>query len=229
MGNLLFFKNKTQLATAIAILFHSIGFFGILYFHNDNIIKSTPINLLLMALLIWYTEENNKNKFFIFACTCALVGIMVELIGVHTGLLFGDYAYGKNLGPTLFQVPWIIGINWFIVIYSASHFINWLYQKIKKVVLEGQSSLLRKWSVIFDAAILAVFFDWLIEPVAIKLDFWTWTNQTEIPIYNYICWFFISLILVAVFQRMKFEKINQFAIYLLLIQSMFFLLLRTLL
>jgi hypothetical protein len=34
MGNLLFFKNKTQLATAIAILFHSIGFFGIFYFHK---------------------------------------------------------------------------------------------------------------------------------------------------------------------------------------------------
>jgi putative membrane protein len=229
MPNLLFFKNKTQLATAIAILFHSIGFLGIVYFQNDNIIKSTPINLLLMFLLIWYTEENKISKFFTFACICALVGISVELIGVHTGLLFGNYAYGKNLGPALFQVPWIIGINWFIVIYSASHFISWLYQKIKKAIPEGESSLLRKWSICFDSAILAVFFDWLIEPVAIKLDFWSWINQAEIPLYNYICWFFISLILVVVFQRMKFEKINQFAIYLLMIQAMFFLLLRTLL
>jgi putative membrane protein len=73
---------------------------------------------------------------------------------------------------------------------------------------------------------LQFFFDWLMEPVAIKLNYWSWTSA-DVPVYNYICWFIVSLLLLLVFHFASFEKQNKFAVNLLLIQAMFFLLLRT--
>ena len=76
-------------------------------------------------------------------------------------------------------------------------------------------------------AALAVLFDWLIEPVAVKLGYWQWKGDGSIPMYNYICWAVISALLLAVFHFCAFNKQNKFAIHLLLIQALFFLLLRT--
>jgi bisanhydrobacterioruberin hydratase len=64
------------------------------------------------------------------------------------------------------------------------------------------------------------------EPVAVKLGYWQWKTEV-IPFYNYLCWFVISMGLLTVFHFCNFSKQNKFAIHLLLIQAMFFLLLRT--
>ena len=65
------------------------------------------------------------------------------------------------------------------------------------------------------------------EPVAGILGYWQWKGTGEAPFYNYICWFGVSLFLLTVFHFIPFSKNNKFAINLLLIQMMFFLLLRT--
>ncbi len=219
-----------QIATFIAILFHGIGLAGILFFDNTFFIKATAFNLLLSAALLVYTQkEKNKYFFFFVAITC-MVGFSAEVIGVNTGLLFGDYSYGKVLGPQWQKVPLLIGVNWFIVLYCCGICINtFLTNIITQLAAKTKTppQLLKAMSVIADGATLAVLFDWLLEPVAIKLGYWQWNGDGSIPLYNYICWVTISALLLAVFHFCKFSKQNKFAINLLLIQMMFFLLLRT--
>jgi putative membrane protein len=221
---------KFDIATAIAVLFHSIGLIGLLFFDKAFFITATPINLLLsFALLIW--TQNGKNiQFFLFLAICFAVGIMVEIAGVNTQVLFGDYTYGNVLGYKVKNVPLLIGINWFIIIYCCGISIHTLLMKaINRVAADtGKApTALRALSVIVDGATLAVFFDWLMEPVAVKLGYWTWNGDGSIPLFNYICWFIVSLLLLTVFQFAKFNKQNKFAVNLLLIQLMFFLVLRT--
>lgn len=98
-----------------------------------------------------------------------------------------------------------------------------------KIAIEtgGAHLRIKAMSIIIDGATLAVMFDWLMEPVAVKLGYWQWLGNGEIPFYNYICWFVISVLLLIVFQFSQFPKQNKFAVNLLLIQAMFFLLLRT--
>ena len=81
-------------------------------------------------------------------------------------------------------------------------------------------------SVIVDGASIAVFFDWIMEPVAVKLGYWKW-HDGNVPFYNYVCWLMVSNIILAIFHFSRFNKQNKFAVNLLLIQMMFFLLLRT--
>jgi bisanhydrobacterioruberin hydratase len=220
--------SKYQLATAIAVLFHTIGFAGIVFFKSDFIIQSTPFNLLLMfGLLVWTQRE--KNLFFwLFVLVTFTVGIVVEIIGVNTQLLFGDYSYGKVLGYLVNKVPVIIGVNWFLVIYCCGITVQTILMKaITKVSTETSTPpmVLKAVSVIVDGATLAVFMDWIMEPVAVQLGYWKWNG--EIPIYNYICWFVVAIAMLTVFHFCKFNKQNKFAVHLLMIQVLFFLLLRT--
>ena len=81
-------------------------------------------------------------------------------------------------------------------------------------------------SFITDGALLATLFDFIIEPVAVKLGYWHWLDDGAIPFYNYTCWFFISIILLTVFRLLPFDKNNRLAVHLFIIQVLFFLLLR---
>lgn len=160
------------------------------------------------------------------------MGIVVEIIGTKTGWLFGKYVYNEVLGPKIQNVPVIIGINWFIIMYCCGISIHTLLSKIPDPVslkTGNPKPALKAASVIVDGASLAVLFDWIIEPVAVKLGYWTWAGFDGVPLYNYICWFFISSGLLAIFHFSQFDKQNKFAVNLLLIQAMFFLVLRTLL
>lgn len=221
--------SKQQIATAIALVFHSIGLIGIVLFNSPTIIQATPINLLLNFILIVYTQQQKNKWFMLFMLATALVGFLVEVIGVQTGFLFGSYHYLQVLGPKLIQVPILIAINWFVIIYCCGISTHTLLQKaiVKLAADTGNVSVkIKAISVIIDGATLAVFFDWLMEPVAVQLKFWAWHGNGAIPIYNYVCWFVISIALLALFYGLKFNKQNKFAIHLLMIQSMFFLILR---
>ncbi len=222
--------SKYQIATAVAIFFHCIGLFGILYFQDAFFIRLTPLNLLLSFSLLVWTQTNKNTAFFLLLASTFLIGFFAEVVGINTGLLFGDYTYGKVLGFQLLNVPLIIGINWFIIIYCCGISTHTLLIKvINKVAKDTKEppTLLKAMSVIVDGASLAVLFDWLMEPVAVKLGFWTWHGDGSIPLYNYICWFVVSLLLLTIFHFCKFQKKNKFAVNLLLIQALFFLILRT--
>ncbi len=225
----MFIKYSTyQVATAIAILFHAIGFAGIVFFKSALIISATPVNLLLMFVLLVWTQAKKNLAFWIFVAATALLGFTVELIGVNTQALFGDYRYGTALGYRWNQVPLMIGINWFITIYCCGICIHMLLMKaIRRIAAETASPpmLLKAVSVIADGATLAVLFDWLMEPVAVKLGYWQWNG--DIPLYNYICWLMVAAVMLTLFHFCNFNKQNKFAVHLLLIQAMFFLLLRT--
>jgi bisanhydrobacterioruberin hydratase len=221
--------NKIQIATFIALLFHGCGLIGILS-GNELFIKATPLNLLLTwALLIWTQPQKNKGFFFFFLVAFG-TGMAVEIIGINTGMLFGDYVYGTVLGAGIKGVPWLIGINWFTTVFCCAVLVrswtNYLLAALgsKHIATGGWIIVVTR---IADTALLASFFDWVMEPIAIKLGFWRWLGDGSIPFFNYVCWFGASLFIAVAFEKIPFRKDNQFAINLFLIQLMFFLLLRS--
>ena len=201
-----------------------------LLFNRDFFIASTPFHLLLMCALLFYTQQKIDRSFIILFISCFVVGIVVEIIGTSTGLLFGNYQYGAALGTAIKNVPLVIGINWFIIIYCCGVSIQMLFNRLAKKVGEeniNQSPIVKALSVIIDGATLAVIFDFLLEPAAIKLGYWQWLGDGDVPWFNYICWFLVSAGLLTIFQFSTFNKHNKFAVNLLLIQALFFLLVRT--
>lgn len=223
-------KLLLNIALFIALLFHVSGVMGILFSpYKDWFIGNTLINLLAMATLLIITHPSKNKSFILFFLITVVCGFAAEAIGVNTSLLFGNYSYGNVLGLKLFDVPIIIGINWFIIIYCTGMitqtYEDYMLKKMQKQGIDLKNKL-KAVSFIIDAALLAVFFDWVMEPVAVKLGFWQWKSET-IPLYNYVCWIIISGLLLAVFRKLNKGKHNIFAVHLLLIQLLFFLVLRT--
>jgi putative membrane protein len=207
---------KFQIATAIAILFHVIGLAGLLFFNKSFFLQFTPGNLLLMLVLLVWTQTDKNRSFFLFLIGCFLVGLGVEILGVRTGIIFGQYRYGAVMGYRLWDTPLILGVNWFIVVYCSGMSVFMLGRGVRVPAIQ----------VIAGGAFLATVYDWQMEPVAVKLGYWRWGGDGTIPLYNYLCWFLISGLLLFVFQGAKFKKQNRFAVNLMLIQLLFFLVLR---
>ena len=214
----------------IALLIHTVGLFGILLTTYKNwFIGQTFINLLIMAVLLVATHQQKNKHFLLFLIIAFVTGFGVEALGVNTGIIFGDYTYSHVLGIQLFNVPLIIGLNWFIIIYCTGMFTtayeNYMLRKLNESGLTITSRL-KMISFMVDATLLAVFFDWIMEPVAIKLGYWQWQNNA-VPFYNYISWAIVSALLLAVFKKLNKGRRNIFAVHLFIIQVLFFLILRT--
>lgn len=165
-----------QLIIGILILFHAIGV-GIMLLYPEGA-KLSYLNLMLAGFLLFISEKSYIRTTGTLL-TILIGGYLIEYIGVHTGLLFGNYEYGAALGPKINDIPLVIGVNWFcIVIASCSLLYSLRTHIVLKAILAG---------------VLCTAMDFLIEPVAMKLDFWDWEGGI-IPIWNYVCWFgFASL------------------------------------
>jgi bisanhydrobacterioruberin hydratase len=222
---------KKNIAIFIALLFHVSGIIGILFTpYKDWFVQHTTLNLFLMVGLLVFTQPNINRYFFLFIIISIAVGLSVEMIGVNTGLLFGNYTYGDVMGVKWYNVPILVGVQWFVIVYCCGvimQFVNnWAHQKIIDLGEENdRTKKVKSISLIIDAALLATLFDFIMEPVAQQLGFWKWKNN-DIPFFNFTCWFFISGLLLLILNRLPFNKLNPFAIHLFIIQLLFFLALR---
>ena len=106
-------ERKSFLVTLIVLL-HVVGALGTLIPLTRTLVVSlTPLNLLMSSVLLILAEDNQKKAVFFLIC-CFVIGFSAEVLGVKTGILFGDYQYGETLGVKLWEVPLVIGLNWFI-------------------------------------------------------------------------------------------------------------------
>ena len=156
--------SKNNIAIFIALLFHVSGLIGILFTPYKNwFIANTPLNLVLMLVLLIWTQPRKNLSFFLFIAIAFLVGMGTEMIGVNTGKLFGQYQYGNVMGKKLNGVPYLIGINWFVVVFCSGIIIhtfnNWIEQKYIAAGIQMRP-ILKTLSFIFDGALLATIFDY---------------------------------------------------------------------
>ena len=222
--------SRVHIATFLAILFHTAGLAGMIFGNTVLFTRLTSMNMMVMFLLLLWTQSSPNRSFYLFTGIVVIIGFVSEYIGVHTGWLFGEYNYGAVLGISYDGIPLIIGVNWFIVIYCCGITVVSVISRMAKNVPGDQQPLYARWSrasVIVDGALLATFFDWVMEPVAVQLGYWQWAPPAVVPVFNYLSWFIVSVVLLFLFSVCSFNKSNRFAVHLLLIQIMFFLLLRT--
>ena len=195
-------------------LIHISGALGLLYYDIIFFAALTPINLYLTALLLMINQKNPRFKELVGIGLIFFVGIFVEYLGVNYNLIFGDYEYGKNMGPKFFGVPFLIGINWIIITLISGGITNVFFKK-------------NKYLSIIIASVLMVFIDFFIEPVAPILGFWEFKDNI-VPFSNYTGWFFTGLVTQSIYYYSFKEKEFVFSLNLYCAIFVFFLLLNVL-
>lgn len=196
----------------LVVLFYAVGYWGLVHPDYSPLFKKlVPFHLLLMLILMIISNEDRNQYFWTFLLTTFTAGFVIELLGVNTGAIFGNYSYGTTLGPKFADIPLLIGVNWILVIYSTGVFMKEF--GIRNHIIRA-----------FAGALLITTLDVLIEPVAIKYGYWNW-EDFEVPFQNYVGWFVFSFIMLRFFFLMKFRKRNLAATTLFIVQFIFFFLL----
>ncbi len=175
------------------VLYHIIGFLGLVYAPTQAFfIKAIPLSILALSAFIVYININALKCFLIFSFGVFSCVMLLEILGVHVGELLGKYNFGDTLGFKIAAVPVFLGVL----------FVNWIYAV-------GQTTyLLKRVSPILRAllgSILILVFDYFLEPVAAKLNYWDWDNDV-VPTGNYITWFILSYVLLHFFYALHLPQ-----------------------
>jgi len=196
-------ENRSNYFIIILSFFHLIGL--VIYLQFPEMVSLTALNILLCGLLVFINRKPLWDDTIVLFIIC-IGGLIIEMVGVHTGYLFGNYAYRSALGTKIFDTPIIIGLNWYVIVASSSSLISkFNCSRILKAIIAGA---------------LSTLLDVLIEPVAINFDFWSWTDS-HIPIWNYVCWFIFSTTFAYIFLKYQREG-NKTASVLYFIWLIFF-------
>ncbi len=200
--------NYQKAAIAFLVIIHGVGIWGFMSEEWRPIFQQlSPFTLILSAGLLASFHTKWTKQFWLLIANVFVLSYGVEIVGVNTGLIFGTYTYGDTLGIKWLGTPPLIGLNWVVLIYVTGLIVS----KLKGSV----------WMKITLGACLMVLLDLVMEPVAIRYDFWVW-EADQIPLQNYLAWFAISWGFLFFFLRLKPFPQNKLALAFYLVQWGFF-------
>lgn len=157
---------------------------------------------------------SHLNPFWLWLATGVILTFIIEVIGVKTGAIFGVYQYGQTFDWKILDVPVVIGLNWVMV--SLGAIILWQKQ------LPAKSPALLLPTLV---GLTAVLFDWFLETVAVRLNYWTWQDGS-VPLQNYIAWFWIAFWLCIFYQTLNLKIKSYLPVVFLLVQTLWFAILK---
>lgn len=191
--------------------YYLVGIFGLANTNTEPLFKAlVPFTLLFSLYFLWLFHEERDARFYITGLVIFILGYFIEVIGVNTGVIFGDYEYGKTLGFEILETPLMIGVNWLLLILSCWSLTGLFFQN--------------RWIRYKVGAVFMVTYDIVLEPVAIRLDMWGWQGG-EIPLRNYAGWYVTSWLLFIILDISKTGMKNKIAPALFIIQFLFFVIL----
>lgn len=185
--------------------------------------QATTTLLLLLtnaAVLLAVLDDERARRLRWWCLGAWAVTVTLEIVGVATGRIFGAYHYGAALRGQVAGVPLLIGLNWVTLLLGA-------LALVERGWPAGGAG--RRWGLPVAAAVLLVGFDWVMEPVAVRLDYWQWHTWPRIPAQNYVAWFGIALLLAGTLAALNLRIQTRLAGAYFAVQLGFFVLLRILL
>lgn len=181
-------KFKIRLSIFIIWLFAISGILGVTSSAQDWFLSLTPLNLLLSLFIVLIHIKTYSFKVVIALMIPFIFGFTAEVLGVNYGLIFGDYAYGENLGYKVLGVPLLIGLNWTLLTIVTADVSRYFSRNLILSALIG--------------AALMTGLDVLLEVSAPRFDFWEF-NEGIVPIQNYIGWFVTAFLAHLAYQKLQ--------------------------
>lgn len=204
-----FLMKQESLITRMLILFYIIGAIGFMIPAFSSVFyQLTPLALLTTFLFVLlYHEKRFNTKTVLVFIFIYIIGLLIEIIGVKTGVIFGSYQYGSGLGIKLWETPLIIGINWLLLTYTTHSIVNkWKIASIFRI---------------FAASSMMLIYDLILEQAAPFMDMWSFSDL-EVPLKNYIVWFLLAFFFHTLFTLFKIDTTNKMASKIFIMQLVFF-------
>ncbi len=125
------------------------------------------------------------RRLALFFALSVAISFFFEEVGVRTGLIFGPYHYSDMLGPKLSNVPLLIPLGWFMMIYPS-----WV---VGRALLGGLDLRRPAGAVAVALAGAAAMTGWdmVMDPPMIAGGAWIWETGGPyfgVPLHNYFGW-----------------------------------------
>ena len=125
-------------------------------------------------------------------------GLLVEILGVHTGWPFGVYQYDESLGIQLFGVPLVVPCAWVMMVHPA---------------LCAARRIAGNWVFLYGGALMMAW-DLFLDPQMVAAGRWTWEVPgahvpftPDIPLSNAFGWLLAGIFIVGILNRvLPFER-----------------------
>lgn len=129
----------------------------------------------------------------------AVIGGALHALGAITGIPFGPFTFGENIGPEMFQtLPWAVPAIWVLAVLNSRGVARLILRPWRKLNAYGF------WLMGVTAA-LTLLFDFALEPFASRIkNYWLWTptkfpvTWQGVPVSNFLAWAAISVLLAVV-------------------------------
>jgi putative membrane protein len=151
----------------------------------------------------WYSLGGRHTLAF-FGLS-AVISWAYEQVGVATGLVFGAYHYTGYLGTRLGDVPLLIPLAWFMMIYPSYVIANLALERRATGTPQGVARLIRLAAV---SAIVMTLWDLVIDPILSgpSVRAWIWESGGPyfgIPIHNYIGWLLTTFTVYLAYRALE--------------------------
>lgn len=167
-----------------------------------SVVLSVLIQAFLVLLILICTVGIQRTA--IIAGQVILLTLLIEAIGVATGLPFGDYSYTNRLQPQLLGVPLLIPFAWLMMLppsWAVARRLSGSRSSVKFIVLSG---------IAFTA------WDLFLDPQMVKWGLWNWERPGGyfgIPWVNLAGWFLTSALITVIVHPTALPDRPLFVIY----------------
>ena len=153
------------------------------------------IFIVLFAVTAVLAYKKKRLDFIIYAVVFALIFENINIWLLRNSA--DTYSYSSSFHCFIFYVPLWIALGWAVLLYLG-------YSATQKIKLPYQRAAI--------AALIPLAIDILLDPIAIRLKFWTWGGFSlqegffGVPANNFIGWFIVSYIFILFYLLVKKKK-----------------------
>lgn len=129
----------------------------------------------------------------------ATLGLIAEIVGTHTGWLFGPYSYTGLLGPQVTKVPLLIGLAWFMMAWPSYVIGHWAARQLRPYLPPRVNPIALGTGL---AAWLLASWDLYLDPQMVAAGYWTWHGSfphlpglPQIPAANFLGWLAVAVVI----------------------------------
>jgi putative membrane protein len=150
--------------------------------------------LLLLAFastLAALARHLPSQNVWLAAIIIAAIGGGSHLLGAKSGIPFGAFWFGAEIGRKIFgALPWAMPLLWVVAVLNSRGMARLVLRPWRKVRTYG-------FWLIGLTALFTLLYDCALEPFAGHRHYWIWLRPHGAPLTNFVGWFLVTLLMLA--------------------------------
>ncbi|MEV8379245.1 carotenoid biosynthesis protein [Kribbella sp. NPDC056861] len=161
------------------------------------VLTVASVLLLSTAALVHAVATRGVRAALVLLLVAGGGGLLVETVGVNTGVPFGGYHYTGTLGFELLDVPILVPMAWVMIAWPALI--------VSRLLVPGRGTLVRS----LVAAWALTAWDVFLDPQMVDAGHWVWDEPRPalpgvegIPLTNFAGWLLVSFVICGALDRL---------------------------